>query len=86
MDTKPKTEKPWFGIHVILSTNEDTDALAGETPRLAELGANLLIVEVNYSYAYASHPELQSPNPITQEHAKRLAQACRSSWIAPHRK
>ncbi len=81
MDTKPKTEKPWFGIHVILSSNEDTDALAEEAPRLAELGTNLLIVEVNYSYAYASHPELRTPDPITQAHARRLAQACRVEGI-----
>ena len=59
-------EKSYFGIHVILNSNQDADALAEEASRLADLGVNLLIVEVNYSYAFASHPELRSrriPSP-----------------------
>jgi hypothetical protein len=74
-------EKPWFGIHVLLNTNQEVEALKDETPRLAEMGVNLLIVEVNYSYAYTSHPELQMPDPISREHAQRLVQACRRGGI-----
>ena len=81
MEIHLKPEKAWFGVHVLLHTNGETDALAGETARLAGLGVNLLIVEVNYHFAYATHPELQMPDPIDRQAAKRLALACRREGI-----
>jgi hypothetical protein len=81
MDTHQKPENPYFGIHVLLRDNAGAQALAEQAPRLAALGANLLIVEVNYSYAFTSHPELQAQDPIDRRHAQSLLQACQREGI-----
>jgi hypothetical protein len=73
--------KQVFGIHVPFNSTNETDALTAEIPSLAELGINLLIAEVNYSYAYTCHPELRMANPIPREHIRRLVDACRKSGI-----
>jgi len=38
-------------------------------PGLAAAGVNTVIVEVDYSFEFKSHPELSSPDGITQAHA-----------------
>ena len=69
--------------------------LAIEAPRRAELDTflkfieedlapaqfNLLILRVDWNYAYESHPELRDPNPLTKEDARRIVQACRKHGI-----
>ena len=45
------------GIHLGLGHDAGIDALIEELPALAEMGLNLLIPEVNYGFAYQSHPE-----------------------------
>jgi hypothetical protein len=57
------------------------DALIGEIPRLAEMGVNVIVAEVNYNYAYTSHPELRGDHPITLGRARALAQACRQHAV-----
>ncbi|MBO3841429.1 MAG: family 20 glycosylhydrolase [Candidatus Brockarchaeota archaeon] len=71
----------WRGIHLISNSNDDIDALVKEVPELTNIGVNVLIVEVDYSYAYSSHPELQGPDPITFNHARALVEECRSHDI-----
>jgi hypothetical protein len=71
----------WRGIHLLLNNNDDIDALVKEIPKLAGLGVNVLIVEVDYNYAYSSHPELHGLNPITFDHAHTLVEECRSHAI-----
>ncbi|MBO3803487.1 MAG: hypothetical protein JTT11_06380, partial [Candidatus Brockarchaeota archaeon] len=66
----PGSGERWRGIHVLLNDNEETDALASEVPKLANIGVNVLVAEVDYNYAYASHPELRGPNPITKDRAR----------------
>jgi hypothetical protein len=74
-------DRLWRGIHVLANSNSDVDALANEAPELAGLGVNVLIVEVDYNYAYSSHPELRGPDPITFDHARTLVEECRSHGI-----
>ncbi len=71
----------WRGIHLLLRTNDETERLIGELPALAKLGINTLIAEVNYNFAYDSHPELREANPVSKEHARRLAQAGKDESI-----
>ena len=42
---------------------------------------NLLILRVDWNYAYKSHPELSDPNPLTLQDVKRIAATCRKHNI-----
>src|SRR5436190_22837882 len=66
-----KKAEPWRGLHVInYQTDRDLENLGSQVPKLAELGLNVLIVEVDYSFAFKAHPKLrQGQNPITPEGA-----------------
>lgn len=77
----PHPHQLWRGIHVLVNTPDDVDALSGQLPALAALGINVLIVEINYHYAYASHPELQEENPIGRERVQKLVKSCRTQGI-----
>ncbi len=70
-----------LGMHAITETDADARTLIGEVPALAKRGVNLLIVEVDYWYDYASHPELRMDNPVKKETVKALLAACRSRGI-----
>jgi hypothetical protein len=48
---------------------------------LAPLGINALMLEVNYSYRFASQPELAAEGGLTREDARDLAEACRAHGI-----
>ena len=53
---------------------------------LGPAGFNLLILRVDWNFAYESHPELRDPDPLTREDAARIAAACASHGIklVPH--
>ncbi len=77
MDKKRTTGSGmWFGVHLPLNHNAHVDELVGVVPALAAMGVTTLIVEVNYNYAYVSHPELRSDRPITPDHARDLVDVC----------
>jgi len=42
---------------------------------------NLLILRVDWNYAYESHPELRDPNPLTRDDVKRIVALCRANGI-----
>ena len=48
---------------------------------LAPAKINLLILRVDWNFAYKSHPELRDPDPLTQADVDRLAEACRRNGI-----
>ncbi|MCD7977118.1 MAG: family 20 glycosylhydrolase [Tannerellaceae bacterium] len=48
---------------------------------LAPARFNLLILRVDWNYAYESHPELRDPDPLTRADVKRLAEVCRKHGI-----
>jgi len=47
------------------------------------MGVNALVVEVDYNFAFASHPELSSPGALTKEEARTLGDLCRANGIRP---
>jgi hypothetical protein len=71
----------WFGVHVLANNDQDVDSLAKEIPELASTGVNVLVVEVDYNYAYSSHPELRGPDPVTRERVRALLAECRAHDI-----
>lgn len=76
----PPTQ-PWRGVHVGLSNDRSVLTLIAQLPKLADLGVNTLIVEVNYNFQFQSHPELASPGAIAKSSAQVLAKACRQHNI-----
>ena len=48
---------------------------------LAPAKINLLILRVDWGYAYESHPELRDPNPLSKADVSRLVAACRRNGI-----
>ncbi len=80
--TVPAVQRPLvLGMHAITETDADARVLVGEVPSLAKRGVNLLIVEVDYWYDYASHPELRMENPVKKDTVKALLAACRAKGI-----
>jgi hypothetical protein len=78
-----RKSEPWCGLHVIVFYNDkDLDILGRQVPALAALGVNVLIVEVNYNFAFKSHPELRAgENVMTPAGAGRLAAVCRKHGV-----
>ena len=68
-------------MHLLLTRNEQVDALIGEVPVLAQMGVNSIVAEVDYDYAYQSHPELRGGNPIGEERARALVKVCRAHGV-----
>ena len=42
---------------------------------------NLLILRVDWNYAYETHPELRDEHPLTKEDVKRIVAVCRNRGI-----
>ena len=73
----------WRGLH-LTSYQSDTDleGLEKQIPKLAEMGINVLILEVNYGFEYKSHPELRMGRvQITHDGARGLVEVCRKHGI-----
>lgn len=67
----------WRGIHLGMGHDAEIDRLIDELPILTEMGLNVLVLEINYGFAYKSHPELRAEDPITWQGAQKLVAACR---------
>jgi Glycosyl hydrolase family 20, catalytic domain len=80
-DAKPTAR--WRALHLLnYDTDADLDALAKNLEPLAKQGINVIILEVDYNFAFKSHPELRrGTNPITREAARRFSAACRKQNI-----
>jgi hypothetical protein len=81
---EPARKAPkWCGVHLIVfRSDKDLDILASQLPKLAALGVNVLILEVNYNFQFQSHPELRSgDNVITRTGARQFAAQCHKHGI-----
>ncbi|NLA58574.1 MAG: family 20 glycosylhydrolase [Firmicutes bacterium] len=71
----------WKGFHMILKTQEDVGYLTRAINEyLAELGINVLVLEVNTNFQFQSHPEL-SEGTVTHRDARELSQLCKEKGI-----
>ena len=75
--------KPWHAVHLLnYNTDSDLEALGQNLGKLAEMGINTVILEVDYNFAFKLHPELRrGSNPITREGARKFAATCRKLGI-----
>jgi hypothetical protein len=78
-----KKAEQWRGLHLLnYNTDKDLEVLARQVPKLAELGLNVLIVEIDYHFQFQSDPKLrQGGNPITPAGAGKFADVCRKHGI-----
>jgi hypothetical protein len=81
--TKPRQQKDPVlrGVHLMLGNDSQAGALQEQLPKLAALGVNTLILETDYSFEFKSHPELSSPDCVTQARAHKLAAEARRQGI-----
>jgi hypothetical protein len=78
-----KANPVWRGIQLGVGDDKSAQALATEIPKLAVLGVNVLVIEIDYQFAFQSLPGLGSEKGLTKEGAARLARACREQGIRP---
>ena len=76
-----KQSQPWRGVHVLMTTQDKTERLTEVVGKLADIGINVIVAEINYGYEYQSHPELQARNPSKKEQIKKLVAECRKHHI-----
>lgn len=79
----PPPPAPWFGVHVAVNSGNEVQRLCKSIPGLAKRGVNALVIEVDYNFAFASHPELSHEGAITREQARSLGDLCRANGIRP---
>ncbi len=73
--------RPWCGVHVGTNNRNQTKALTEVVGKLADLGINVIVTEINYGFEYQSHPELRSGNPSNKEQIGKLVAECRKHHI-----
>jgi len=79
-----KAERQWRGVHMISLGRAGLPLLKRAiAEKLAPLGVNVLILEVNYNFAFRSHPELSGGGNgvLRVEDARDLAETCRKHNI-----
>jgi Glycosyl hydrolase family 20, catalytic domain len=73
----------WRGVHLLgYDADADLEALGRDVPTLAAEGVNVIILEVDYNFAFTSHPDLRrGDHPVTPEGARRFASLCRAHGV-----
>ena len=73
----------WQAVHLInYMTDSAVDSLVRNIPRFADIGINVLVLEVDYNFMFESHPELRGgKDPIKKETASKISEACRDNRI-----
>jgi len=73
---------PVRGIHLAAPRPDEMDlALRFIREALPKEGVNTLVLEFNYRYRFASHPEVVDEPALTREDLVRLAEACRTAGV-----
>ncbi|WP_407946940.1 family 20 glycosylhydrolase [Parabacteroides sp. PH5-16] len=73
---------PVRGLAIAAPMQQDLDLFIKFIDKeLASGHFNLLILRVDWNYAYESHPELKDPNPLTKQDVKRIVATCRKHGI-----
>lgn len=75
------TNETWRGVHLWLDNDSSAKTLVKTLPALAASGANVVVIEVNYSFEFQAHPELRNRSFVTRATAHELAVASRKCGI-----
>jgi hypothetical protein len=75
---RPFPEDAWRGLHIYIADRAELPLLHRAIEEvLVPKGMNTLVFEVDYQFAYRSHPEVVESNPMTYEDARDLTALCR---------
>lgn len=78
----PPASRWWRGVHLMApGTSELPLVKRAIAETLVPLGVNVIVFEVNYRFAWESHPELRAGDAITKDQARDLAALCRQHSI-----
>ncbi|WP_321475182.1 family 20 glycosylhydrolase [uncultured Paludibaculum sp.] len=73
---------PVRGIHLGAPTPEEMPlATRFIEEALPKEGVNVLILEINYHYQYAKHPEVVDPDALSAAQLRQLAESCRKAQV-----
>jgi len=79
-----RAEPAWRGLHLFAPERSGLPLVERAVAEVwAPMGINVLVLEVNYRFAFKSHPELISngAEALTVEDARRLASVCRANGV-----
>jgi hypothetical protein len=71
----------WRGVHLWLDNDKSAHELVDALPKLAADGVNVVVVEVDYSFEFQSHPELRNSHFVTRATAGQLTEAAHRCGI-----
>ena len=71
----------WRGVHLSAHSDAQAGQLLEVLPRLASLGVNVLVLEVDYSFEFRSHPEVRTGGFINSTRAHELTAAAHAQGI-----
>ena len=71
----------WRGVHVPVFSDSQLINLKDQLPKLAGMGVNVLVVQVDYHFEFRSHPELRDAPWVTKARAREFAAAARKLGI-----
>jgi len=80
-ETTAPTREPWRGVHLWVDNDASARELIRTLPALAHLGVNKLVLEVNYSFEFETHPELRQQKFIRRTTARELSRAAATHGI-----
>ena len=82
-NAKSKSPRAWRAVHLLdYNSDTDLDELGRKVESLAKQGINVIILEIDYNFAFKSHPELRrGTNPVTRGGARRFARLCKKFGI-----
>lgn len=75
--------KPWRALHLLgYNTDKDLEKLGSQVPKLAEMGLNVIILEVDYHFQFQSYPKLRDGRePISPDGAGKFAAVCKKHGV-----
>jgi hypothetical protein len=78
------TESQWRGVHLMSPGRDGLQLLKRAiAEKLAPMGVNVVILEVNYNFDFRSHPELSGggDGALRAADARDLAETCRNNHV-----
>ena len=81
-ENQPESKLPVRGLSIAAPSVRGMDSfLKFVEEELAPANFNLLILRVDWNYAYESHPELRDANPLTKSDVKKIVTLCKKYGI-----
>ncbi len=71
----------WRGVHLGAHSDEQANQLVQALPKLADLGVNVVVLEVDYSFDFTSHPEVRSSPFLTRNGARAVVSAAHARGV-----